>query len=71
MAINGLYILSKKRYSLNKETFLEIIQLNDLDNDFLKELPEIIDQIFKETHIDENTFSKLLVIIINNPDLSE
>ena len=37
----------------------------------MKELSEIIDTIFKQTDIDENTFSKLLIIIIKNPYLLE
>lgn len=33
------------------------------------ELSYIIDKIFKETEIDNNTFQKLLLIIIKNPVL--
>ena len=71
LAITGLSILSKKHYSLNKEAInscLDIIESNILDEESLKELSDIIDIIFKETEIDNNTFSKLLSIIIKNPE---
>ena len=72
LAITGLSILSKKHYSLNKEAInscLDIIESNILEEQSLKELSDIIDIIFKETEIDNNTFTKLVSIIIKNPNL--
>ena len=72
LAITGLSILSKKHYSLNKgaiNSCLDIIESNILDENSLKEISNIIDIIFKETEIDNNTFTKLLLILIKNKDL--
>jgi len=74
LAITGLSILSKKHYSLNKgaiNSCLDIIESNILEGNSLEELSNIIDKIFKETEIDNNTFTKLLLIMIKNKDLLE
>jgi hypothetical protein len=74
LAITGLSILSRKHYSLNKgaiNSCLDIIESNILEENTQKELSNIIDKIFKETEIDDNTFTKLFLIMIKNKDLVE